>query len=231
MADVQILAPGVKAAPLDYVIPGTQEILCKCLFANFDGTAAAAAFYPAIQLISPAGKVVGTYVPGTTVAAGGSASVSWAPFLGRGPVAGTVKVQSVTSIAANTAITGTSAAQQTIITIPTLTFDGLTAVLVEIDTTAELGGAVGTIRGLVIELWDSINGGAAATLGRLIEYFDTGEDANIVRSSLHRGFPYTPVSGTHDYTLRAWRSNAANNVFVNAGPPDLPTWARVTSTT
>lgn len=81
MADVQILAPGVQAAPLDYTVQAGQEILLKSLFASFDGSAAASAFLPAIQILSDSGHVVGTYITQATVAAGGSADVSFGPFL------------------------------------------------------------------------------------------------------------------------------------------------------
>jgi len=79
MADVQITAPGVVAAPLDYLVPGSQEIIVKAAFATFDGTAAAAAFLPCLRVVSPGGKVVGEYVTDSSVAAGASADVSFFP--------------------------------------------------------------------------------------------------------------------------------------------------------
>lgn len=81
MADAQILATQVSAAPLVYTIPGGQEIILKALFASFDGTGAAGAFLPCVRILSDAGKVVGEYVTDSTVAAGSSADVSFAPFL------------------------------------------------------------------------------------------------------------------------------------------------------
>ena len=35
MADVLVPAPGSSAAPLDYLIPGAQEIILKALAARF----------------------------------------------------------------------------------------------------------------------------------------------------------------------------------------------------
>jgi hypothetical protein len=79
MADVQILASGVTAAPLDYVIPGAQEILIKNISASFDGGGTGSAWQPAIVLVAPGGKEVGTFPVGNAVAAGASADVSWFP--------------------------------------------------------------------------------------------------------------------------------------------------------
>jgi len=80
--DVQIVAGGVDAAPLQYKIPAAQELILKTLFASFDGTAAAGPFLAAARILSPAGKVVAEFFNPTAVAAGSSADVSWAPFLG-----------------------------------------------------------------------------------------------------------------------------------------------------
>lgn len=84
MADVEILAQQVSAAPLDYPVPGGQEILVKCLAASFDGTSAAVPWQPAIQVIGPSGQVLRTFPIGPTLAAGASADVSWFPRSGAG---------------------------------------------------------------------------------------------------------------------------------------------------
>lgn len=79
MADVEILAQQVAAAPLNYQIPGGQEIVLKCLAASFDGAAAASPWQPAIQVVGPSGQVLRTFPLGTTIAAGASADVTWFP--------------------------------------------------------------------------------------------------------------------------------------------------------
>jgi hypothetical protein len=79
VADVQILASGTLAAPLDYVIPGAQEILIKAMAATFDGTGAGTTWQPAITLLAPGGKEVGTFPVGSALAAGASADVAWFP--------------------------------------------------------------------------------------------------------------------------------------------------------
>lgn len=82
MPDVQILAGGVAAAPLDYLVPQAQEIIVKAMHASFDGSGAGSSWIPAVQIVSPAGKVVGTYLASGQVAAGASADVSWFPSVG-----------------------------------------------------------------------------------------------------------------------------------------------------
>jgi hypothetical protein len=88
MADVQILAQGTQAAPLDYPVPPTSEILLRAAGATFDGTGAAGAFLPAIVITPPSGVPLPPFVTDTAVAAGSSAEVAFAPFL-RGVTAST----------------------------------------------------------------------------------------------------------------------------------------------
>lgn len=81
MPDVPIVNRTTTAAPKDYTLPQSQEILLKAVRAEFDGTGAATSFLPALQLVSDAGDVMFTAVlTSTSVAAGGSASVSWFPL-------------------------------------------------------------------------------------------------------------------------------------------------------
>lgn len=79
MTDVAIKNTAVVNAPSDYKIPGAQEILLKSVRATFNGTTSSAAYLPCLQLLSPDGTVEWTAFPSTSVAAGGSADVSWFP--------------------------------------------------------------------------------------------------------------------------------------------------------
>src|SRR5207248_1264776 len=72
------------AAPKDYQLSGRQELSPLAVRAEIDGTSAAGAFLPALQLIAPGGKVMWTAVTSSTVAAGASADVSWFPRVGEG---------------------------------------------------------------------------------------------------------------------------------------------------
>src|SRR5690348_16161259 len=79
MADQTIRAPAVQSTPAGYQVPPAQEIVVKSVRALVDGTAAAAAYLPTLQLIAPDGSVVWESPTDATVAAGGSADVSWFP--------------------------------------------------------------------------------------------------------------------------------------------------------
>lgn len=88
MADVAVVDTSAGAAPKAYKVPGAQEILPKSVTATFDCSGAAATVMPALQLIAPSGQVMGTFCdPSVTIAAGGSADVSWFPGLKSVPTA------------------------------------------------------------------------------------------------------------------------------------------------
>lgn len=80
--DVQRLVTGTASTPAHFTIPGNGQIRPKAIFASVDGTGAATAFLPAIKVISDGGETVGIYPTQTSVAAGGSADVSWFPGVG-----------------------------------------------------------------------------------------------------------------------------------------------------
>ena len=81
MADVQIRQTTPSAAPLTYTVPQAQEIILKSLVATFDGSGAGSAWIPCVRVIPPGGGEAHDYIADTSVAAGGSARVTFAPFL------------------------------------------------------------------------------------------------------------------------------------------------------
>ena len=93
MADRQFVLGGTESAPADWVPPAALEIIPKTAFATFDGTNAAGAFLPALEIISDSGHTVAICATEAVVAAGASAVVSWFPggelddALGQTPVA------------------------------------------------------------------------------------------------------------------------------------------------
>ena len=92
MADIVIRAKAVQNTPNGYTVPGAQEILVKSVKAEVNGTGAAAAFLPTLQLIAPDGSVVWQAPTDASVAAGGSASVSWFPRVGGAGSAASISV-------------------------------------------------------------------------------------------------------------------------------------------
>jgi hypothetical protein len=79
MPDGAIVIPDTAAAPKDYTLSGAQEIALKSVRALIDGTGAGSAFLPTLQLLDPNGHVMWEGAAQSTVAAGGSADVSWFP--------------------------------------------------------------------------------------------------------------------------------------------------------
>lgn len=80
MPNTPIVNRQIAAAPKDYTLPQSQEIILNAVHADIDGSAAGSGFLPALQLISNAGDVMWTAIDtNVTVAAGGSASVTWFP--------------------------------------------------------------------------------------------------------------------------------------------------------
>jgi len=79
VADLELFAPGLRAAPLTYQVPGGQEIGLKVLAATFDGTGAGSAWQPAIQIVGPSGQVLRTFALEPSLAAGVSADVTFFP--------------------------------------------------------------------------------------------------------------------------------------------------------
>jgi hypothetical protein len=84
---LQILVLGTSAVPLDYTVSGSRELDLVAVKADFNGAAAAVAFVPMVEIVSDAGVVMASG-QGATVAAGGSATVTFAPFLDDGTGSG-----------------------------------------------------------------------------------------------------------------------------------------------
>ena len=77
--DQQVLVTGTASAPTHFTIPGNGQIQPKAIFAHFNGTNSGSAFVAALKVISDGGETVAICPCPTTVAAGGSADVSWFP--------------------------------------------------------------------------------------------------------------------------------------------------------
>lgn len=80
MASVPLRSTRVEAAPKDYSIPAAQLIRLLSVRASFDGSGAASPWLPALQILDNNGNVLVTAAdPNVSVAAAGSADVSWFP--------------------------------------------------------------------------------------------------------------------------------------------------------
>lgn len=79
MADVQIHDDSTVDAPKQYVVPSSASFLLKTVVATFDGSSAAGAFLPCVEIISDSGELVARGLA-ASVAAGSEAEVSFFPF-------------------------------------------------------------------------------------------------------------------------------------------------------
>ena len=79
MADVAIVNRATVTAPKDYAVAAGGEIVLKAVRAVIDGSGATTAYVPVLQVLAPDGTVMWDGRPDGTVAAGGSADVSWFP--------------------------------------------------------------------------------------------------------------------------------------------------------
>lgn len=80
--DRQVLVTGTATAPADFTVPGNGQIRPKAVFAHYDGTAAASAYLPVLKILSDGGELVAIAPAVGSVAAAGSADVSWFRGLG-----------------------------------------------------------------------------------------------------------------------------------------------------
>lgn len=78
---------GDGPVPQDYTVAGAQTFDLQGVKADFDGSGAGGSFVPVVQILSPAGQVMAQAV-GSVILAGGSATVTFAPFLKSATVAG-----------------------------------------------------------------------------------------------------------------------------------------------
>lgn len=90
----QYLPLGTVSTPATWTLPAGLELAVGSVFASFDGTSAAGAYIPTLQVISDAGATVVEVPQDASVAAGSSVVASWAPFL-RGQAAATTTATGV----------------------------------------------------------------------------------------------------------------------------------------
>lgn len=80
MPDAQIFTGDSGQAPLDYTLPGGVSFILKAVNAEFDGSGAAGAYLPVVEISSDSGHTVARAVDtAVEVAAGASANVSFFP--------------------------------------------------------------------------------------------------------------------------------------------------------
>ena len=72
---------GPVATPVDYKVPGSQEIQLSSVSAEFDGGGASGSFDATLSIYSQDGQLLSRTKAGPTVAAGATGVATWVPFL------------------------------------------------------------------------------------------------------------------------------------------------------
>lgn len=231
-----VLAPaGDHAAPFDIPVAADQVLTVETAFAHWDGSGASGAFLPALSFYTANGTLLSRVFPSTSVAAGASADVSYAPFPGGiGPggsstVIGVPGELAFVQLPADLTITATTqAGADVVMTAPSLTFDGVTTVRIDMDaltqvdmrthgTPAQSGG------GVFIELWDN-----GVFYNGLIDF---GVSGIFFIGNQSRSVYLTPSAGAHIFSIRAYRVHGAGVTFpdvtifqnVDVGEPTFAT--------
>lgn len=75
--DALIVREGPVNAPLDYPVPVGSEVAPIVVSASFADPTNAGPYIPVVEVVTPSGDVIGPFPLGLSIAAGGSARVSW----------------------------------------------------------------------------------------------------------------------------------------------------------
>jgi hypothetical protein len=79
---LSVIGPRSGSAPVSYEVTERGSFDLQSIFASFNGAAAGAAFRPVVTIRSQNGDILARVFPSDTVAAGDTADVTFAPFLG-----------------------------------------------------------------------------------------------------------------------------------------------------
>jgi hypothetical protein len=230
VADEALLAAGVQAAPFQYTIPGAQEIIIKAITASFDGTGASGSWIPTLQVIAPNGAVLAS-CPGSVLAAGALADVSWFPGVSENlvaqpgsPGAQLDYVQSTTDL---TVTASTAATSQVFIQGNPIAFDGATRIRIEYFVAAAyLDPGGDQPYSLVGELFDGLT-----DIGTITQNNNHSDLPTV--NPQYGTYVTTPSAGTHTYAITYWLSPSATilaQLLCHGGAGAyLPAYYRITA--
>lgn len=124
-------------------------------------------------------------------------------------------------ITADVSVSGTSAAQTTVITGNAVTYDGTTNIVIEIMLAGVLNGASDSV---TLELWDG-----ATSIGATAQ-FSTAGSATQIQVPVRFAKRLTPSAGSHTYTLKAYRGTANGTIKAGTGAAGavVPSFMRIT---
>lgn len=207
------------ALPDGYRLSDAEVLKIEAAFASFDGSGAASAFEPCLTFKAPDGAVLSRVRPSSTIAAGASADVSYAPFPGgidsgggspgppstqldyAEPAPGTLAITAVTAATADLFIQGNP-----------FYVDGATRIRIEVWI-----ALASTTHDVVCEVYeDGTDLCRAAQLGVAPGQLTNGQVMHI-DASLYGTFFRTPAAGMHSYQIRGF-TDAPPATFLNPAP-------------
>lgn len=206
MPDQVLTRDGPVSVPMDYQVPQGGELLPLTVNATMDGTSAASAFYAAVQVIAPSGRVMGSAIS-TSIAAGASASVTWFPRVGSQAASGGGALPILDFVAFTPAgnqleITSIDpAAPTTVVTTAPVTFDGTETVEVQFYASAidldqrTLTGQAGVLLELYLD---------STAIGVIADY-NASPGLYFVTTCYAAAFD-APSAGSHTYSIRGWKT-------------------------
>ena len=246
MAETQVLGWGTQTAPAQRVTKANETMTLLAVDATFDGTAAAGPFLAAVQIISDAGVEVGTFPISTAIAAGSSARVTFAPFLGRQGTAPSTGTGVPPSPAlddyvfknANTVVTAVGNSDRTnpIIIGNILALDGSTRIKIEFFAPGVESVTSPTNQAVGFELWDNFPG-TPVNKGTLAYVSGNVNGATSqMETSVYAAVILTPAAGSYQFAVYAFKNviggtcTVLANTFVDGTGNFAPAWYRVTTT-
>lgn len=220
------VAQAAEATPVAYTVPGSAEVEPLSAFAHFDGTGAAGSFRPTLTFYSAAGLILARVFPGDTVVAGGTADVTFAPFLGNDAAAsgggsGPVDFVDFNPVTGQLQITSNNPAVPTdVVASGAVTLDGTQTAVIEFFAAA----------------WDVDQRGKAVAGANLLELYRDATAIGIVGDESISAGGYinmqlytksydTPAAGTYVYSVKAYQQpggGAQGNSFIYATNTTTP---------
>jgi hypothetical protein len=130
-------------------------------------------------------------------------------------------------ITSTASITGT-VTPDVVITAGAVVLDGSTTILVEFFSPDVVTPGGGTNRDTSTFLYDAVDGGAAASIGKMSQTFIASSDA--IQAPLYASRRLTPAAGSHVFSFRASVAAGTGSIIAGAGGAGnfMPAFIRVT---
>lgn len=228
---LETVGPRAGAAPLAYTLTETGTVDLQSAFAHFDGTAASGDWRPALTIRAQNGTILSRTFPTDTLATGDTADVTYAPFLRTTASATDPPGTELDYVEATSTlvVTGTTPGTSDLFILGNpVAYDGATRVLVEVWCPYLDVARAAAQKAVVLSLFEG-----ATELGWVVNLESpTSVGAGKLSETVSGQRYMTPAAGTHTYSIRAFKNDAATVADVGARPGGagdyMPAFMRVT---